>query len=315
MSKHQPYQQLWRQWTTQRRLGAAAALSLSVSLLCLPWAITKGRSLDKLLVICVGLVSTEAARRSAFGYFDHRDSDADLVFAEKRELIQQHIQVLRDDELVQPELSPANDESNEDEMITNVVDYWKQQEKHLLVIGGTNSGKTTFVKNFSKRLSGFQTKVYDCDATVDDWGWADVVYHEFEDISQHMTDDLALIPEIRKQRYKDGKSWQAEPTLMIADEFPALVAELAVAKKWLSTHAKQTRKHKRMIAILSQNDTVANLGLKGDISVRDTCFTLVYLGKKAEERAKALDRDDWINVLKQEPYKYAIVDDKLAWRP
>ena len=313
MSKHQPYSQLWRQWTTQRRLGAAAALSLTVSLLCLPWAITKGRSLDKLMVICVGLVSTEAARRSAFGYFDHRDSDADLVFAEKRELIQQHIQVLRDDELVQPELASANDESG-DEMITDVVDYWLAQDKHLLIVGGSGAGKSTFVKNFRKHLNGFTKVVYDCDATKDDWQWADEVYHEFDDIEQKMANDLSIIPEIRKARYRDGDGWKPEPTLMIADEFPALVAELAVAKKWLSTHAKQTRKHKRMIAVLAQNDTVSNLGLKGDISVRDTCFTLVYLGELAAERAKSLGKPEWINVLNQSK-EYAIVDNKLARRP
>lgn len=309
--KQKGYTQLWRMFQTQGRLGVSAGLALSITLVCVPWALTKVRSADKLLTLCVGAFALETTRRTAFAYFDHRDSDADLVYAEKRALIQQHVSVLKSEPEIQMQ---ALEEGTQDEMITDVVEYWKRQDKHLLIIGGTGSGKTTFIKNFSNRLSGYLTTVYDCDATVDDWQWANNVYHEFDDISQHMEEDLKLIPSIRNERHKLGNKWKPNPTLMIADEFPALVAELAVAKKWLSTHAKQTRKHKRMIAILSQNDTVSNLGLKGDISVRDTCFTLVYLGDKAIARAKALERDDWVNVLSKSKYQYAIVDDKLALR-
>lgn len=312
MSKPQPYNSLWRMFRTQSRLGAVAGLSLTVSLLCLPWALTKIRSLDKLMVICVGLASTECARRAAFGYFDHRDSDADLTYAEKRELIQQHVQYIREEPEV---IMPMLPETQVDDTIADVVSYWQEQNKHLLIIGGTGSGKSTFVKHFSKGLSGFSTVVYDCDATVDDWQWANAVYHEFNDIGEQMTNDLSRIPDIRAQRHKLGNKWQPEPTLMIADEFPALVSEMPVAKKWLSTHAKQTLKHKRMIAVLAQNDTVANLGLKGDISVRDSCFTLVYLGTKAVEKAKALGREDWVQLLLTNKHTYAIVDNRLARRP
>lgn len=310
MSKHQPYLQLWREFRTQSRLGVAAGLALTVSLVCLPWALTKARSADKLMVLCVGALATEAARRSTWGYFDYRDTDADLTYAEKRELIQQHVQYLREE----PEVIAPVQETQEDDTIADVVSYWLQQDKHLLVIGGSGAGKTTFTRNFSKHLRNWRTVVYDIDATVSDWKWTNAVYHEFDDISEQMTSDLSLIPEIRAQRHKLGDKWQAQPTLMIADEFPALVSELAVAKKWLATHAKQTRKHKRMICVLAQNDTVGNLGLKGDISVRDTCFTLVYLGDKAAERAKAIGKLEWINVLRHSK-EYAIVDDKLARRP
>lgn len=306
---HQPFNQLWRYFRTQSRLGATAALSLTVALLALPWALTKERSMDKLMVLCVGLASTEAARRAAFGYFDWRDSDADLTYTEKRALIQQHTQYLKE-----PDLLPMLTDTQEDDTIADVVSYWQQQDKHLLIIGGSGSGKTTYVRNFSKQLRGWRTVVYDIDATVSDWRFADAVAHEFEDIGEQMSNDLSKIPQIRAQRHKLGDKWRPEPVLMIADEFPALVSELTVAKKWLATHAKQTRKHKRMICVLAQNDTVANLGLKGDVSVRDTCFTCVYLGDKAADKAKAIGKPEWADVLRKSK-EYALVDDKLARRP
>lgn len=307
--------QLWRMWTTQRRLGASAALAATIAIVCIPHGLTKPRSLDKLVTLAVGLAATEAARRSAFGYFDWRDSDADLNYVEKRSLIQQHKKVLNiEDKIVPMTAIPAHVEQL-DGMVHNLVEYWQQQEKHLLVVGGTGSGKTTFIRNFCKSLHNWQKIAYDIDSTVDDWKFADHVLYEFAEIEAAMKADLALIPTIREARRIQGNSWQPSPTLFIADEFPALVSEFDTAKKWLATHAKQTRKHKRMIAILSQNDTVANLGLKGDISVRDTCFMTVYLGEKAYEHAKLIGKPELIQWLREGGYSVCLVDDKPAYRP
>lgn len=310
----QPYNQLWRLWWTQQRLGVSAVLAFFVTIVSIPHALTKERSLDKFLTLLCGAASLEIARRSTYGYFDFRDTDADINYTEKRALIQQHKHNLKD---TQPmALIPANVEEAPD-MITNVAEYWVAQEKHLLVVGGTGSGKSTFIKNLCKNLYGWSCKVYDIDATVDDWKFASAVHYDMVDIEQQMKDDLNLIPSIREERRLAGKNWQpAQSVLMVADEFPALIGEFpTTAKKWLATHAKQTRKHRRMIAIMAQNDTVSNLGLKGDVSIRDTCFTCVYLGDKAYEQAKSVGKPELVDWLRKVGYSGCMVDDKPAWRP
>lgn len=316
MTTPQQHVQLWRFMRTQSRLGVGAGICLAISIICVPQALTKERGLDKLLTLGVGLAATEAARRLSFGYYDWRDTDADLVVAEKRALIQQHKHILKEESKAMAILTPAIDNSPED-TIYNVVDYWLQQQKHLLIVGGTGSGKSTFVKNFCKQLTDWQVKVYDIDATVDDWKFAHNVFYDFSDIETQMKDDLDIIPSIREQRRVTGANWKPEqPLLMIADEFPALIGEFpTTAKKWLATHAKQTRKHQRMVAVMAQNDTVSNLGLKGDVSVRDTCFTCVYLGDKAYDKAKSIGKPELVDWLRQAGFSGCMIDDKPAFRP
>lgn len=307
---------LWRQWTTQRRLGASAALSFAIAIACIPLVALRPSGIEKLALIGVGLAATESARRAFYGHAEHRDTDADIFYAERRQLIENHKDFIR------PPLTPVAApvlplEPSQDDLITDVVEYWLKQEKHLLIIGGTGAGKTTFIKAFANRLYDWRVRAYDIDATKDDWTWCSQVEHTFEGVFGAMQEDLAQIPDVRKQRHEVGNGWTpAQPTLTIADEFPALVAEdKELPKRWLGTHAKQTRKHKLMIAVLAQNDTVSNLGLRGDSSVRDTCFTRVYLGEKAYEQAQKLKNPELKQWLVAGGYNVCLVDDKPALRP
>lgn len=335
-----PYNQLWQIWNFRHVLTTAAIVTGACAAVSVVHSLTKESSVDKWITIASGLAVAEVSRRTAFAALDLQDTNADIVYAERRQLIAQHTSNLKQPEMMEA-LVTEEEAELEFPVVTDVVQYWLSQEKHLLIVGGTGAGKTTFVNAFTRQLSTGNYKhktysdvpwhlyVYDLDATVDDWTQANQVYSNVNDIYQCMTEDLAKLEPIRQERNAVGsKRWKPEEcVLFVADEFPALAMKPKrpkkdavdiwnIASEWISTHAKQSRKLGRFVCVISQNDTVGNLGLTGDAKVRDNCFVRVYLGDDAIARAKAIDDQSLVDWLEShDKYSVCVVDDKPALRP
>jgi energy-coupling factor transporter ATP-binding protein EcfA2 len=215
-----------------------------------------------------------------------------------------------------------------DVAVPDILSYWKQTDKHLLIVGGTGDGKSTFIKALVNFVSneGYVVSVYDTHATIDDYTSLprNQVLSSFSDIESAMQDDLTEMEQRLKERGTVGwRKWATTPRLMIGEEFSTLASEIKTLPEWINKLAKQSRKLKLFMVLAVQNDTVSNLGLKGDIKIRDTCFTTVYLGKAAINRVSfipGLSREDkkiLIAWLQDPNYKYqrCLVDDKPALTP
>lgn len=305
--------QLWRLWELKNTSVSAAVATAVVSLVCIPSALTKVKGLDKFVTVAIGLTSAEVSRRTAYSAITLLDTDADLTYAERRITIQQHEKEILAPVNSQPMLTEANDGTIEDS-----VKYWLAQDKHLMVIGGSGAGKSHFIKKFTEQLPGWLVRVYDVDATVDDWKFANQVVTEVDEIAEAMNRDMEVIPDLRRIRKATGNSWKPERHMLtVADEFPALVDAFAHERKgkvkstperWSSKHARETRKLARFICIIAQDDSVENTGLSGSSKLRDSCFTRVYLGTAAADKAP-----QWKQQLMTKDYM--LLDDQLARRP
>jgi hypothetical protein len=216
----------------------------------------------------------------------------------------------------------------EEQMITDVVSYWLKElrgEQHIMLIGGTGAGKSEFIKRFTKKLKSVQTVVYDLHATVDDWSFADSVYHDVDDIRTQMLHDMQVVTDEMAARRVQGSSYSKNNMLIVADEFPALVAayseeakgnKKSTVQQWISKLARESRKIGVMMCVIVQADTVENTGLKGSAQLKDSCFMKVYLGKSAYERAKALGNEELQVIFRDDnSFTYCLVDDRLAYRP
>lgn len=308
--------QLWRLWQLKNTSVSAAIATAIVSLVCIPSALTKVKGLDKFVTVAIGLTTAEVSRRTAFSALSLIDTDADLTYAERRIHIQQHEQEIIAP--VNPPLMLTEETEESEEVVSDVVKYWLAQDKHLMVIGGSGSGKSYFIKRFTERLPGWLVRVYDVDATVDDWDFASSVETEVDDIGESMNRDLEVIPELRRIRKAEGNKWRPEKHMLtVADEFPALVDAFSHERKgktkstperWSSKHARETRKLGRFICIIAQDDSTDNTGLSGSSKLRDSCFTRVYLGSAAADKAP-----QWKKQLLTK--EFMLVDDLLARRP
>lgn len=285
--------------------------------LLLPVVGLQEKGLSKLLSAVAGVGV------SAIGYMSYRDNrklvslTEDLGIVERKQTIAWYNRLLTQKQQITANLSNTKDV----QVLSDVVSYWMQQDKHLLIVGGTGAGKSTFIQSFASVLgSGWHYKVYDSDCTVDDWLYlrslpSCQMYETFAEICVQMAEDLETIETRTLERKQTGNRWTTDNTLIVAEEMPALVDEIEDAGVWLSKHAKRGRRVKRFVAAVVQNDTVRNLGLEGDSKLRDSCFVRVYLGQSAIERAQTLKNaalEDW---LKTGGMQVCLVDDKPAMRP
>lgn len=301
---------------TQHTLVSTVSLGLSGCLL-LPVVGLQSRGLGKLLSSVVGLGVVAVGYRS---YLDNRKLTAlseDLGLIDRKQSIAWYNSLLsRKQELTLIQSVPV-----EADVISDVVSYWLQQDKHLLIVGGTGAGKSTFIQSFASVLgAGWSYKIYDSDCTVDDWTYLRslptcVMYESFASISEQMAEDLEVIESRTVERKQAGNKWTTDNTLIVAEELPVLVDELEDAGLWLARHAKRGRRVKRFVAVVVQNDTVKNLGLEGDSKLRDSCFVRVYLGQSAIERAQSLKNTELERWLVAGGKQVCLVDDKPALRP
>lgn len=181
--------------------------------------------------------------------------------------------------------------------------------KHCLIVGDTGTGKSTIAQWLSYQIGG-EVKVYDPDASPDEWVGLNVVGRRgnFEAIAASMAEDLEELQRRIELRGESGdRSLAGLDSVLIAEEFPLLKDEVEIASEWLVKHARRGRKPKRFIIALAQDDNVKTLGIEGEGSVRK-CFRMLRLGKFAVTHAKSLKDTALVEWLKAGKYRCTVDD-------
>jgi energy-coupling factor transporter ATP-binding protein EcfA2 len=195
--------------------------------------------------------------------------------------------------------------------ITDTLDITTAiQGKHVLIIGSTGTGKSTIAQWLATQ-SASQVKVYDSDAAPTEWQGLEVVGRggDFTAIETSMTNDLKeLQNRIEKRSIEGDKALSGMDSCIIAEEFPILKDECAIAPEWLGKIARRGRKPKMFIIALSQSDTVAALGIEGDGAIRSN-FRYIRLGNFAVTHAKKLKNEALIQWLQAGKYRCLVDDD------
>ena len=195
------------------------------------------------------------------------------------------------------------------DIISDIVEYWIQSDKHLMIIGGTGDGKSTTVKHFISRLNEYDITAYDVDFSKDDYPERVSIKYTFDDISQAMQADIELLEKRISDRRTEGKNYNPKARLIIGEELPALALDLDdTVPTWIRKLSSRGRKVRLKLACLSQNDTAENLALKGNVALRDNNFILLYLGSKAVEKAKQMKNEPLISWLQESKYGRGILN-------
>lgn len=300
---------------------ALGCTSAALSLVALP--LLPVEPVARLLVASLGLGVASAVSANAKTYTRTSAYLQDLELANERGLLQFFTQTLTQQPLwTSPEtlVPEALDEST---VVSDLVGYWRKQQKHLLVVGGTGDGKSVFVQALASQLQGWHFRLLDTDASAEDW-----LQLRALDCTRLLTTNEAIADELTsqlqelEQRLEEGKrlGWsvykrQAQPVLSVVEEYLTLAMNVEVAPDYLKRLAVRGRKAQQFIAIVSQNDTQDALGLSGQASLVNDCFVRVYLGKKAIARAKLLKRPELVQWLQEQGFNGCLVDDQPALRP
>jgi hypothetical protein len=199
----------------------------------------------------------------------------------------------------------------EQDVITDIVGYWKSQEKHLALVGGTGDGKSYTIKLFVFALQGeYSLVAYDVDYAKDDYPECVDIKYEFEEIEDSFTADMQELQNRIAERRELGRKYIPDKKLIIGEEMPALAEECESLGAWMRKMSKRGRKVGLFIAAIAQNDTAENFALKGDYSILKSNFCLLYLGNKAKVRAKQLKNDALLQWLEGASKGRGLIDDK-----
>ena len=199
----------------------------------------------------------------------------------------------------------------ERDLIEDIVEYWVKSDKHLMVIGGTGDGKSTAIKHLISKLVDWDITAYDVDYSQGDYPYKVQIRYDYESISEAMNDEIIELEQRISDRRNEGKNYSARPKLTIAEELPALALEIGEeVSKWIRIKSSRGRKVMLKVACLAQNDTAENLALKGNIALRDNNFLLLYLGKKAIDKAKKDKDEQLIQWLQSASHGRGILDGK-----
>ena len=200
-----------------------------------------------------------------------------------------------------------------EEIITNI--HQALEGKHCLIIGDTGTGKSTLAQWLAYQVGGLVT-VYDPDATPEEWQGLNVVGRggNFTAIEAAMVTDLEDLQARVELRGKEGdRALAGKEVVTIAEEFPLLANQVPSAVEWLLSHARRGRKPKKLLIVLSQDDSVKTLGIEGEGGVRRN-FRMVRLGKYAIAHAKALKDNLALEWLKSGKFR-CMVDDWVCTLP
>lgn len=199
----------------------------------------------------------------------------------------------------------------EREMIDNIIDYWLKSDKHLMIIGGTGDGKSTAIKHFISRLNDWDITAFDVDYSKGDYPDKVQIKYDYDSISSAMNNEVEELEQRISDRRSAGKNYSAKPKLTIAEELPALALEIGEdVSKWIRVKSSRGRKVYLKLACLAQNDTAENIALKGNVALRDNNFILLYLGKKAIDKAKKDKDEQLISWLQSTSHGRGILDGK-----
>jgi energy-coupling factor transporter ATP-binding protein EcfA2 len=215
-------------------------------------------------------------------------------------------------EITLPNSAPI-DEQN---IISDVVGYWRQQEKHLAIIGGTGDGKSYTIKHFISCLqSDYSISVYDVDFAKDDYSGRVDVKFDYGDIEESFINDIEELEQRIGIRRQMGKKYVPDKRFIVGEEMPALAEECESLGIWMRKMSKRGRKVGLFIAAIAQNDSASNFAIQGDYKILQSNFCLLYLNSKAKTRAKQLKNQALIEWLEGAQYGRALLDDRPCLIP
>jgi energy-coupling factor transporter ATP-binding protein EcfA2 len=286
------------------------AVSFASCGLCFMSAVTIPNGFTKVTVTVLGLLNSYVGIRISKedNNLSTRLEDLQLTArATSKELLAGY---LKDSEVtVTVPVAPIT----EQDVITDVVAYWKSQEKHLALVGGTGDGKSYTMKLFVSALqSEYSVAAYDVDFAKDDYPDSVDVKYSYEEIESAFIEDMKELENRIEARRPLGKKYNPDKKLIVGEEMPALAEECESLGLWMRKMSKRGRKVGLFIAAIAQNDTAENFALKGDASILKSNFCLLYLGNKAKVRAKQLKNDALLQWLEGASKGRGLIDDKAC---
>lgn len=178
---------------------------------------------------------------------------------------------------------------------------------HMLLLGETNSGKSTLVKFLVSHASA-PSLVLDSHAAPDDWQNMNVIGmgRNYPAIGSEVDRLVRLMDTRYAARGKGQKTF--EPLIVVLDEFPACVANLPKSfTENIMLLVRESRKVSIKLIVLSQGSEVKALGIEGQGSIRE-CFAMIAIGKFAIEKAKTL-KDEKVKAFIDSAQYPAMLDD------
>lgn len=188
----------------------------------------------------------------------------------------------------------------------------KLEGRHALIVGGTGEGKTTIAMYLAAIIGG-QVRVYDADASPDEWKGLEVIGRggRFDQIAEEMQKDLDdLQGRLTERGSRGDAAFIGREVFTIAEEFPLLKDEVENAVEWMLRHARRGRKPKRFICIITQEGEAKPLGLEGQGGARKN-LAKVLTNKESIKRAIALHNQPLVEWLRGDRSRILVEDDPV----
>ncbi len=184
-----------------------------------------------------------------------------------------------------------------------------QRADHVLVVGPTNSGKTTAARAIlaARIAAGEQVLIIDPHATPTTWGGLPAVgqgraYAAISPLLEQLLDTLSQ----RYARMSSAADYRPPPLTVVVDEWPAIQSHCGkLASTFITELSQEGRKAGLRLLMLAQSDRVESLGIVGKGDVRAN-FTALLLGSKAVEAYALAAQLPWPAVLRTPTLTYAV---------